>query len=264
MIEVRKLAVRAGGKTLLEDVSLHLRSGEVLAVVGPNGAGKSTLLRAMAGELKASEGSVVFAAQPLPRWDALTLARRRAVVSQSVELAFAMTAAEVVALGRLPWHGSVEARNDVQVVDRVMQQVGVGHLAGRMYATMSGGERQRVQFARALAQLEGAAPPAVLLLDEPTGSLDAAHRAVLLRMLRAEAAKGTAVLAVLHDLNEALFVADRVAVIANGRLAAEGASQDVLRPRVLETIFDATFREVVDGGLLQDFGGMSRGVGSTG
>lgn len=261
MIDVRNLTVRMGGKTLLTDVSLALRAGEVLAVVGPNGAGKSTLLRAMAGELKSREGAVLFAERPLPQWDALSLARRRAVVSQSVELAFAMTAEEVVALGRLPWHGAVEARNDAEVVKRVMLETGVHHLADRMYATMSGGERQRVQFSRALAQLEGTAAPAVLLLDEPTGSLDAAHRATLLRMLRAEAAKGTAVLAVLHDLNEALFVGDRVAIIANGRLATEGTAAEVLRPAVLKTVFNATFRQDSDGGLLQDYGEVRVNVG---
>ncbi|MBR0678540.1 ATP-binding cassette domain-containing protein, partial [Roseomonas alkaliterrae] len=122
-------------------------------------------------------------------------------------------------------------------------------LAGRAYATLSGGERQRVQIARALAQLDGAPRPAALLLDEPTASLDARHAAALLALVRRLAAGGLAVMVVLHDLNEAAFVADRIAVLAEGRLVACDAPGRVLTAPVLEGVYGIGFR-VEQGGIL--------------
>jgi iron complex transport system ATP-binding protein len=248
MIAAHDLAVRAGGRDLLHGVSLALRPGEVLAVVGPNGAGKSTLLRALTGERRADAGTVEMVGRPLGHWAPAEMARRRAVVSQSVALAFPMRAAEVVALGRLPWHATPHAARDSAAVAAAMAAAGIAHLTDRSHATLSGGERQRVHLARALAQLDGAARPAALLLDEPTASLDVRHRAALLRLLRALAADGLAVLVVLHDLNEAAFVADRVAVLADARLVALGPTGEVLRPALLEAVYGVPFRDL--GGVL--------------
>jgi iron complex transport system ATP-binding protein len=254
VIEAAALTVRApGGRALLEEVSLRVEAGEVLAVVGPNGAGKSTLLRALAGEIHAAAGTVAFCGAPVRDWPARALARRRAVVSQRVALAFPMAVAEVVALGRLPWHGTPQARRDAGAVAAAMRRAGVAALAGRGYATLSGGERQRVQVARALAQLDGAERPAALLLDEPTASLDAAHRAALLRGLRGLAGEGAAVLVVLHDLNEAAFVADRVAVLAAGRRVTLGPALLALDPGLMAEVYGVRFRRVHGGGLLPDF-----------
>lgn len=252
MIAAAGLGVRVAGRDLLRDVSLSVAAGEVLALVGPNGAGKSTLLRALAGEIPAREGRVRCDGVPIAEWEPLRLARRRAVVSQHVALAFPMRAAEVVALGRLPWHGTPQAAEDDVAVAAALAAAGVAPLARQPYATLSGGERQRVQVARALAQLHGAPRPAALLLDEPTASLDARHRVELLGLLRRLAAQGFAILVVLHDLNEAAFVADRVAVLAEARLAALGAAREVLRPALLEQVYGVAFREL-DGVLVPAF-----------
>jgi iron complex transport system ATP-binding protein len=253
VIAAERLTIRAGGRALLAGVSLALHPGEVLAVVGPNGAGKSTLLRALTGEVAPAAGQVTFAGGPLHALHPRDLARRRAVVSQHVALSFPMTVAAVAALGRLPWHGTPHVARDEAAVARALEEAGVGHLAARGYATLSGGERQRVQVARALAQLDGAAPPAALLLDEPTASLDARHRAGLLRLLRARAADGLGVLVVLHDLNEARFVADRVALLAEGRLVACGAVGRVLQPDLLAEVYGLPFHDAA-GALVPDFG----------
>lgn len=258
MIEADGISVRAGGRVLLDGVSLSLRPGEVLAVVGPNGAGKSTLLRALAGDQPVAAGQVRVAGRPLRAWRPIELAQRRAVVSQHVALGFPMRAAEVVALARLPWHATAQAARDTAAIAQAMEQAGVAHLAGRAYATLSGGERQRVQVARALAQLDGAAAPAALLLDEPTASLDAGHRGQLLRLLRRLATQGVAVLAVLHDLNEAAFVADRVAMLIGGRLAALGGVEEALEPGLLHDAYGLPFRSVAGGGLLPDFAASAR------
>jgi iron complex transport system ATP-binding protein len=247
VIAAEGVTFRAGRRALLADVSLALAPTEVVAVVGPNGAGKSTLLRLMAGEAAPAAGRVACEGRPLAAWDPLALARRRAVVSQHVALAFPMRAADVAGLGRLPWHGTPEAARDAAAVERALAAAGVAHLAGRAYATLSGGERQRVQIARALAQLDGAPRPAALLLDEPTASLDARHAAALLALVRRLAAGGLAVMVVLHDLNEAAFVADRIAVLAEGRLVACDAPGRVLTAPVLEGVYGIGFRVEQDG-----------------
>lgn len=258
MIEADGITVRAGRRTLLEGVTLSMRPGEVLAVVGPNGAGKSTLLRTLAGDQPVAAGQVRVDGRALGAWRPIDLARRRAVVSQHVALGFPMRAAEVVALARLPWHATMQAARDAAAITLAMDRAGISHLAGRAYATLSGGERQRVQVARALAQLDGAEAPAALLLDEPTASLDAGHRGQLLRLLRRLAAQGAAVLAVLHDLNEAAFVADRVAMLVEGRLVSVGAVAEALEPGLLQDAYGLPFRSVPGGGLLPDFGAAAR------
>jgi iron complex transport system ATP-binding protein len=242
VIATQAVRVAAGRRVLLHDVSLALAPGEIVAVVGPNGAGKSTLLRVMTGERAPQAGRVLCEGRPLGAWTPLALARRRAVVSQHVALSFPMSAAAVVGLGRLPWHGTAEAARDEAAVAAALGEVGVGHLARRIYATLSGGERQRVQIARALAQLDGAARPAALLLDEPTASLDVRHGAAVLALLRRLSRSGLAILVVLHDLNEAAYVADRVAMLAEGRLEALGPAASILRPALLERVYGIGFR----------------------
>ncbi len=253
MIEARDVTLTAGPRRLLDGVTLGLQAGEVLAVVGPNGAGKSTLLRVLSGELRPRSGEVAMLGRPLRDWPAAAMARSRAVVSQQVGLAFPMRVAEVVALGRLPWAGTPEAGRDGQAVSAAMASAGVAHLGAQAYATLSGGERQRVQVARALAQLDGAAGPAALLLDEPTASLDVRHASGLLSVLRRLAGQGLAILVVLHDLNEASFVADRVAVMQAARCIALGPPRQVLRPEFLEKVYGLGFHDR-DGALVPAFG----------
>jgi iron complex transport system ATP-binding protein len=252
MIAAAGVTIRAGGRDLLRAVSLSVTPGEVVALVGPNGAGKSTLLRALAGELRPREGRIRCEGIPVGDWDPLLLARRRAVVSQHAALAFPMRAAEVVALGRLPWHATPQAAQDEAAIAAALAEAGVAPLAQQAYATLSGGERQRVQVARALAQLHGAPRPAALLLDEPTASLDVRHGAAVLALLRRLARSGLAVLVVLHDLNEAAFVADRVAVLAGGALVTTGTAAEALRPGLLEDVYGIAFRDL-DGALVPDF-----------
>ena len=249
MISARSVTLRAGTRALLRDVSVEVRGGEVLAVVGPNGAGKSSLLRVLSGEVQPSHGVVSLDRRPVTAWHPREMARRRAVVSQAVGLAFPMTARDVVALGRLPWHATPAVARDDAAIAVALEAVEATSLARRSYATLSGGERQRIQIARALAQLEGAARPAALLLDEPTASLDVRHVGTVLRLLRRLAADGLAVLVILHDLHEAAFVADRVAVIAAGWNTACGPTAEILRAPLLEATYGVPF--LMEGGTLR-------------
>jgi iron complex transport system ATP-binding protein len=241
--------VRVGSTVLLTGVFLELRPGEIVAVAGPNGAGKSTLVATLAGDRRAQGGSVTLAGRALADWPRLDLARRRAVMSADRAVAFAFTAEEVALLGRLPLHGGAPTDVDRAIVRELLEAADCAHLGGRVFATLSTGERQRVALARAIAQVsedpdvasaERAASPGearYLLLDEPTSSLDPAHQHLAMGLLRRRADAGLSVLAVLHDLNLAAAYADRVVLMAASRIVAAGPPADVLRPDLLEHVF---------------------------
>jgi iron complex transport system ATP-binding protein len=240
---VAGVAVHIGGATLLEDVSLEVRPGEVVAVAGPNGAGKSTLLGTLAGDRLPDGGTVTLDGRPIPDWPKTELARRRAVMSTDRAVAFAFTAAEVAMLGRMPLHGGNPDHADRAVVDELLRAVDCAGLAERVYATLSTGERQRVSLARAVAQVTDAdgadeGPDRYLLLDEPTSSLDPAHQHTAMRLIRSVADAGRGVLVVLHDLNLAAAYADRVVLMHEARVVHSGTPDEVLRADLLEAVFD--------------------------
>ena len=238
MLALDAVTVRAGGRLLLDALTLAVAPGEVVAVVGPNGAGKTTALRVLAGERVPDDGRSALGGAPLSGVAPDRLARARAVLPQQSSLGFDFSALDVVQLGRTP-HRAPRA-DDRAAVGRAMERAGVAHLAARRYPTLSGGEQQRVHLARTLAQLDGTDGDRYLLLDEPTSALDLAHQHAVLQTARDEAARGVGVLAVLHDLNHASQYADRVAVLAGGRLVACGAPRDVLTPAVVRCAFGIT------------------------
>lgn len=237
------LAISLGGRNLLTDVSVELRPGEFHVVLGANGAGKSTLLRLLAGDLKPDQGTVLFGGRALDAWGARERACLRSVLSQLDHLQTDFTAAEVVALGRYPcWRQTAEVEQ--ALIDEAMSQAGAAAFAGRRYPTLSGGERRRVQLARALVQIAGPLPPALagqprfLLLDEPTAGLDLAHRHNCLLLARELAAQGMGVLAVLHDPDLAMRYADRVTLLAAGRCIGQGTAESVLTVEHLRQAYD--------------------------
>lgn len=235
MIYASHLRVTRGDRNLLDDVSLSARAGEILAVLGPNGAGKSTLLKAMAGEFVPEAGEVVLCGRPLGQWLPLELARTRAVMRQDTHLDFAFTAREVVMMGRYPHCERHTTAHDWDIVDDALNAVDAAHLATRAYPRLSGGEKARVQFARALAQVwPGDTQPRLLFLDEPTAALDITHQHSLLVLARdLSRAHRFGVIAVLHDLNLAARYADRIVLLDQGQVAAIGAPADVLTPEQL-------------------------------
>ncbi len=237
------VSVRIGRATLLDDVSIEVRPGEIVAVAGPNGAGKSTLLGVLAGDRAAEAGSVMLDERPVSDWPKAELARRRAVMSTDRAVAFAFTAGEVAMMGRMPLHGGDPDDGDRAVIDTLLAAVDCVDLADRVYATLSTGERQRVSLARAVAQVtdaDGAHEDAsrYLLLDEPTSSLDPAHQHTAMRLIRRTADTGRGVLAIVHDLNLAAAYADRVVLMHEARVVETGTPAQVLRADLLEAVFD--------------------------
>ncbi|MFC4253555.1 heme ABC transporter ATP-binding protein [Sinimarinibacterium flocculans] len=232
------LGYRLGAQHLLRDVSLSVGPGEVHAILGPNGAGKSTLLNLLAGDRRVQAGTIAFNARPLTDWPLPQLATLRAVLPQRHELSFAFAVEDVVAMGRLPASASHPARERA-IVDAALRLTATDHLRSRPYTALSGGERARVQFARVLAQIWD--PPAsgtrLLLLDEPTASLDLAHQHHCLRIARAFAAQGVAVIAVLHDPNLVFAYADSATLLCCGEVVAQGVPGEVLTAARIERVY---------------------------
>lgn len=222
-----------GGRTILRGASLALEPGELVGLVGRNGAGKSSLLRVASGVLRPDAGRVTLGSDPLETLPRREVARRLAVVAQDSEIAFAFSAGELALMGRSPHLGLMgfETARDRALADAALARLGIGALADRSVLELSGGERQLVMVARALAQ---EAP--VVLLDEPTAHLDLPHQLLVLGLARELAREGRAVLAVSHDLSLLARYCDRLALLAGGRIET-GPAADLLRPDRVRAAF---------------------------
>lgn len=248
-LQAQGVTVRAGSAVLLQAVDLHLPGGQVGVLLGPNGAGKSTLLSVLAGLRRPDEGKVWLDDQDLARTEAQELAPRRALLLQDSAVAFDFLARELVELGRYP-HRRRPSHEEAMIVQDALEAADVAHLAHRRVQGLSGGERARVQLARALAQIARPPPdgrPRWLLLDEPTAALDLRHQHDTLATVRRWAGQeGVGVLAVLHDLNLALRYADHVWVLDHGRLQASGPPAAVLTPALLQRVWQVRAHPVCD------------------
>jgi iron complex transport system ATP-binding protein len=235
IVEARGLSFAYGASPALADVSFRARAGEFVGLLGPNGAGKSTLVRLVAGLLSPGAGEVRLAGLDPRRAPRRLVARVCAFVPQEPLVAWPFTVREAVMMGRSPHQGllALTTRLDQGAVDGALRACDLVHLADRRLDALSGGERRRVFFARALAQ-----EPRVLLLDEPTAFLDLGHQVAVMRMAREAARGGLCVVAVLHDLNLAAAACDRVAVLSRGRVVAEGAPSDVLSEARVREVWD--------------------------
>jgi len=231
----RGLSAGYGQRDVLRGLDLALRGGERVGLIGPNGSGKTTLLRALAGVLRPRAGSILLDDVPLTALDARARARRIAVVPQTFTTPFAFTAREVVSLGRTPYVGTFgrPSAADRTAVQRALARTESVDLAERRLSELSGGERQRVVIAMALAQ-----EPAVLLLDEPTVHLDPSHQRGVLELVGGLAREHRVlVVAVLHDLNLAAVMCDRVVVLAEGRIVSDGSPLDVIEAATVTRVF---------------------------
>lgn len=250
MIRVEGASVELGGRRVLNGVSLDLRAGRVTALLGPNGAGKTTLLRLMAGLVRPVSGRVELEGVEVASLDRREIARRVAVVFQEPPYELALHVRDLVLLGRhphIPWHRGFSKR-DWEVAAGLAEEMGLD--PDRPMSALSAGERQLAHLARALAQ-----EPRALLMDEPAANLDLRHQLALMERVRRLAAKGVAVLIVLHDINWAGRTADEAAILAEGRILARGQPADVLRPEAIQQAFGVEVRAVrlEGGGVLYSF-----------
>lgn len=244
-LEARGLAVGYGRRIVGEGLSFGIGPGEVLALLGPNGGGKTTLLKTLLGLLPPLAGAVLVEGIPLSRLSTAERARRLAYVPQVHAGAFAFTVADVVLMGRTAHASALAAPSarDRAVAAAAIERLGIAHLAEAPYTRISGGERQMALIARALAQ-----EPRLVVLDEPTASLDFSNQGRVLRWMRSLAAGGLGVVFSTHDPNHALRFADRALLIREGSTLAHGPSADVLTPGMLRALYGTDVVTVEAGG----------------
>jgi iron complex transport system ATP-binding protein len=266
MLEASDITFRVGHKTLISEVSVSFAPGQLHLIIGPNGAGKSTLIKVLARLLRPQTGKVEYEGVDVHNASEAELAKRRAVLSQAIEVAFPLTVREVVMMGRYPHFGVRPGPSDEKVVDELMEFFDVTEFEGRNYQTLSGGERQRVNFARVLAQLwrDGSDAPHAddshptrpscryLFLDEPLTFLDIRHQIEFMKKVRAFTdAPDVVTVGVVHDLNLAARFADQLVLLDSGRVVAAGAPPDVLTAERIREVFavEPTFIPVAQTGV---------------
>lgn len=241
MIEVNNVDFGVKNRKLLHNVSFSVKPGEFWSIVGANGAGKSTLMKLLSREHTPTSGSITFHGKDLKKYKLKELACKRAVLAQQNSISLAFSVQEIVLMGRYPFYDSQPTDRDIAIVDHCLQKVGIAHFKGRSFPTLSGGEQQRAQLARTLAQI-WEIDQGLILLDEPTTGMDLLHQYETFRLAKEMTAKGYAVIAVVHDLNLALQYADQVLIMKDGSAFASGAPERVLTEENIKQSFGLTVR----------------------
>ena len=233
-LEVENVVWGADGHKVLRGVSLEVGPGEVVGLIGPNGSGKTSLLRCVYKVLRPHAGLISLGEEDVLRMGARSMARRTAVVPQETPGDFDFTVREIVAMGRSPHKGLFERETagDREIVEYSLTRVGLLRFAERQFRTLSGGEKQKVLVARALAQ-----KAEFLVLDEPTTHLDVGHQLEVLALIKK---LRVSTLAALHDLNLAALFCDRLYVLHGGEVLASGSPEEVLRPKLIREVYGVT------------------------
>ncbi|GAD88594.1 putative hemin ABC transporter ATP-binding protein [Vibrio halioticoli NBRC 102217] len=234
VVKCSDISVNIGKKSILDKVNIEFHSHEFTVLLGPNGTGKSTLLKTLSNEMPYS-GEHLIMGKPLCDWDKKVLAKQFGILPQSSSLTFNFTAQEVVELGGLTLSGG--QKNITRVAKTKMEETGILHLAQRLYPSLSGGEKQRVHLARVLTQLDSIEHSKILFLDEPTSALDLSHQHNTLQLTQQQAKQGACVVAVLHDLNLAAQYADRIVVLNQGNIVADGTPWEVLTSETIKEVY---------------------------
>jgi heme transport system ATP-binding protein len=250
MLQATDITFRVGDKALISEVSLQFQPARLHLIIGPNGAGKSTLIKVLARLLRPQTGTIEYEGRDVQMASEADLAKRRAVLSQAVEVAFPLSVREVVMMGRYPHFGGRPGPSDEKIVDELMQFFDVDEFRERDYQTLSGGERQRVNFARVLAQLWRTPGPSVangssatpacrfLFLDEPLTFLDIRHQIDFMKKVRSFTdAPDVVTVGVVHDLNLAGRFADQLVLMNHGKIIAVGSALEVLTQENIRKVF---------------------------
>ena len=238
---LKQVSFAIGSKYIVKDLEFSFKAGDLVSIIGPNGAGKTTLLKLMSGELKPSAGEIFLNDFAFSELSLKERASKRAVMTQSSSVVFDFLVDEILEMG---W---VQGSSDdfLKTCADVVNSCGLEELMGRKFNTLSGGEQQRVQFARALLQVGGlskAADDRFLLLDEPTSNMDVAYELNLLNLAREVCETGVGVIVVLHDLNLAARFSDQIILMNSGMTVASGQPEEVLSDRILSDVYSTALR----------------------
>jgi len=237
MLEVKNLSYRIRNRKLLDSVSFQAKPGELLAIVGSNGAGKSTLLKLCTRELTASGGDIQLCNKAINTYSEKELSLFRAVLPQQNSVVFPFLVSELVLMGRYPHFDFHPSEQDYYIAEKALKKVGMWDFASRIFTTLSGGEQQRVQLARVMAQIWDVSQ-GILFLDEPTTGLDLLHQHQMLELAREFTRKGFCVVVILHDLNLAAQYADQIVMLRAGQVEAAGIPRDVITAATILRVFN--------------------------
>lgn len=248
MLEVKNINYTIGDHQILHDVSAVFEPGKLTMIIGPNGSGKSTLLKIISNEISDYTGSVHYDSKILHKKDKQNIAKVRAVLSQESELAFPLSVEEVVMMGRYPHFSLKPSVKDADICKQALEKMKMSAFGERNYLTLSGGEKQRVHFARVMAQIweQPQDKYRYLLLDEPIASLDLNYQHEFLKITKEIALQNTVTVAVIHDINLALQYADRVLLIHAGKVVAYGNPTEVINPENLFKLYGLKCRVITD------------------
>lgn len=242
MLKTENISYRIGNKLILNGISAEFKPGEFNMILGPNGSGKSSFLKIFSGEIKATEGTVLYNDQKITALKKEELAKHRAVMSQQPELSFPLMVEEVVMMGRYPHFTFNPNKKDETICAAVMERMNLELFKERNYLTLSGGEKQRVQYARVLAQVweKPATGYRYLFLDEPLTSLDINYQQEFLHIAKEFANNNTVLVAVMHDINLAIQYADKLFFLKQGELVAHGKPKEVLSEELIKKVFNVS------------------------
>lgn len=236
MYSCTNLSFDAGKNSILKDVNFSIAPREFTALVGPNGAGKSTLLKSLANENKSYKGEVNINGQPITKYSVRELSKQRAVLSQNNSIQFGFSVEQIVGLGR--YASELTKKEDQHIIDEVVSLTGIESFWTRQYTTLSGGEQQRVQLTRVLVQVwEESLYPRYILLDEPTASLDISQQQQIFRLAKNACKRNIGVMAIIHDLNQAVQFSDTLYFLKNGEIISHGESKTVFNKMNIEKTF---------------------------
>lgn len=242
MLEVDDISYHVRDKRIVQHVSFTAQPGRLTAIIGPNGAGKSTLLKVLSRQYQPAGGKVIWNGNDLRGYSDQQMALERAVLTQQTFMSITFPVEEVVLMGRYAHFENNPQKKDREAVQAAMEQCGIDHLAKRTYDSLSGGEQQRVQIARAMAQVNTSGRPTFMLLDEPLNNLDIRHQHTCLDLVRNYVSQGNVALVVMHDINLAALYADEVLLMQDGHTVAHGTPAAVLTEQYLSKAYQFPVR----------------------
>ncbi len=240
-VSVKNLSFSYGNNPCLSDISLDIEKGDFIALVGPNGAGKSTLLKCIAGNYRSYEGEINFFSKSIKDYSILELSRIRSVMEQNTEVSFEYLVHDVILMGRSCIENKLPLQEEEKFIEECLEKADIQELRYRKISALSGGEKARVALARVLAQ-----DCPVVLLDEPTASLDIKHQESTMRIAKNLTEKGYAVVVVLHDLNLAAAYCNKVVLLQEGKLVSSGSFEEVFTSEVLSSVYQHPIEVVYD------------------
>jgi iron complex transport system ATP-binding protein len=240
MLRTENIAYSIGSKQILKGISLDFSPGEFVMILGPNGSGKSTFLKIFSGEIARFHGKVLYDDKSIAELSKEELATRRAVMSQQTELSFPLTVEEVVMMGRYPHFTFSPGKKDVAICNEVLGRMNLSSFRERNYPTLSGGEKQRVQYARVLAQIweKPENGRRYLFLDEPLNNLDISYQQDFLQIASLLKNENTILVAVMHDINLAIHYADKLVFFKEGEMVGCGTPRSLVSTELIRDVFN--------------------------